>query len=194
MLTRMTDPGTISKQQLLDLIQDQSKELAQSKDTVRQLEAKLDAKEKDYLKLWKERFAAKSERYIADPDQLRIDFGDTPESSDAADGLHDAAEEADLIPAHTRRKPKKKDYSLPAHFPRTIEVIDVEEPAKTCPTHGDKQLLPESMWDVREKLVMVPATWEVHVRKYKKYACAGEPDCGIASAERPHRHRRGRQV
>jgi transposase len=188
----MTDPGELSKQQLLDLIQGQSKELAvtnralaQSKDVIKQLEVKIDAKDRAYLKLWKERFAAKSERYIANPDQLRIDFGDTPESSDAAAGLADAAEEADLIPAHKRSKPKKKDHSFPAHFPRTIEVIDIDEPAKTCPDHGEKQLLPESMWDVREKLVMVPAKFEVHVRKYKKYSCAGEPDCGIASAERP---------
>jgi hypothetical protein len=142
----MIDPDTLSKQQLLDLIQDQaskltdretqladretqlaanSKELAQSKDTVRQLEAKIDQQQKDYLKLWKERFAAKSERYIADPDQLRIDFGDTPESADAADGLAEAAEEADLIPAHRRRKPKKKDNSLPAHLPRTAVIVDV---------------------------------------------------------------------
>ena len=104
----MTDPATLSKQQLLDLIQDQASELAD-----------------------------------------------------------------------------RETHSLPAHFPRTTEVIDVKEPAKTCPTHAEKQLLPESMWDVREKLVMVPATWEVRVRKYKKYACAGQPGCGIASAERP---------
>lgn len=199
MLTRMTDPAALSKKQLLDLLQQQSKELLErdnqlatkndqllaQNDIVKQLESQLDVKEKACLKLWNERFAAKSERYIADPDQLRIDFGDTPESSDAADGLHDAIEEADLIPAHKRRKPKKKNHSLPAHFPRTIKVIDVEEPAKTCPDHGEKRLLPESMWDVREKLVMIPATWEVHVRKYKKYACAGQPQCGIASAERP---------
>jgi transposase len=195
----MIEPGTLSKQQLLDLIQDQtskltaretqlaanSKELAQSKDTVRQLEAKIEQQQKDYLKLWKERFAAKSERYIANPDQLRIDFGDTPESADAANGLTDAAEEADLIPAHRRRKPKKKDNSLPAHLPRTEVIVDVEPADKTCPTHGEKRLLPESMWDVREKLVAIPATYKVLVHKYKKYACSGQPDCGIASAERP---------
>ena len=206
MLARMIDPAKLSKQQLLDLVQDQvakleanqtqladretqlsaqSKELAQDKDIIKQLAAKVEELKKDYLKLWEERFAAKSERYIADPDQLRIDFGDTPESSDAADGLAEAAEEADLIPAHTRRKPKKKTHAFPAHFPRTEEVIDVAEAQKTCPDPGQKQLLPETMWDVREKLVMIPAKFEVHVRKYKKYACSGEPACGIASAERP---------
>jgi transposase len=38
---------------------------------------------------------------------------------------------------------------------------------------------------VREKLVMIPAKFEVHVRKYMKYACQNQPQCGIASAERP---------
>ena len=200
----MHNPATLSKQQLLDLFQGQSKELAtrdnelaqstkelaQSKDIIHQLEAKLEAQEKDYLKLWKERFEARSERYIADPDQLRLDFGDTLESADAAHGLHIAVEEADLVPAdlvpaHRRRQPVKKDRSLPAHLPRTEVIVDIEEADKACATHGQKQLLPEAMWDVREKLVVTPPTYEVIVRKYKKYACAGQPQCGIASAQRP---------
>lgn len=195
----MQDPATLTKEKLLDLVEQQAgvlttqqtelannkKQLLVNADTIRQLEAKIAAQAKAYDKLWRERFAAKSERYIADPDQLRIDFGDTDESSDAADGLQDAVEEADLIPAHKRRKAKKKNHGLPAHFPRETEVIDVEESAKTCDTHGEKQLLPESMWDVREKLIAIPASYTVLVRKYKKYACSGRPECGIASPERP---------
>ncbi len=168
-VTRMTDPGTLSKQQLLDLIQNQSKELAQSKDIVRQLEAKLDQQQKDYLKLWKE--LSRPGASVTSPIRTSCEStGDTPESSDAADGLADAAEDADLIASRKRRKPKKKDHSFPAHFPRTIEVIDVDEAEKTCPDHGEKQLLPESMWDVREKLVMVPAKFEVEVRIHNRAA------------------------
>lgn len=196
MLLSMQDPATLSKQQLIDLMNSQlavhqkelavrDKELAQSQDIIKQLEIKIDLKDKAYLKLWKERFAAKSERYIADPDQLRLDFGDTSESADAAEGLHDAVEEADLIPAHRRRKPRKNSHALPAHFPRLEETIDVAEAVKTCPQHGEKTLLPESMWDVREKLVMISAKFEVHVRKYKKYACQNQPQCGVTSPERP---------
>ena len=202
----MTDSATLSKQQLLELIDRQSNELAhrdqelahrdqelaaiklekaQDKDIIRQLEAKNRQLEKDYLQLFRERFGRKSERYIADPDQLRIDFGNTDDAADAADGLAEAVEEADLIPAHLRRKPRKKSNALPAHFPRIEETVDIDDADKTCPEHGEKQLLPESMWDVREKLVMIPAKFEVHVRKYKKYACPSQPQCGIASAERP---------
>jgi transposase len=199
MVGDMNDPATLSKQQLLELVQAQSKELAtrdqelaanqreiaRDKDIIRQLEEAIKQKDKDYLKLWRERFEAKSERYIANPDQLRIDFGDTDQSADAADGLAEAVEEADLIPAHLRRKPKKRSNALPAHLPRAEQIIDIEEADKTCPEHGQKQLLPESMWDVREKLVMIPPKFEVHVRKYMKYACQNQPQCGIASAERP---------
>ncbi len=181
----MQDPAKLSKQQLLELLAKKDQQLLIQDDTVKQLLAKLDAQEKAYLKLWQERFGAKSERYIADPDQLKIDFGDTAESADAADGLHEAIEEADLIPAHKRRKPKKKHQGLPAHLRREVEIVDVEEAAKACGIHGEKQLLPESMWDVREKLIAIPASYTVLVRKYKKYACQGQPQCGIVSPERP---------
>ena len=104
----MPDPATLSNRQLLQLVGEKDNELAtkdnelathtrtiaQQSDIIKQLEAKLEAKEKAYLKLWLERFAAKSERYIADPDQLRMDFGDTAESADAAAGLAEAVEEA----------------------------------------------------------------------------------------------------
>ncbi|MFN9878122.1 MAG: hypothetical protein ACK557_06560, partial [Planctomycetota bacterium] len=80
-------------------------ELAKQQDIIRQLETKLDQSQREYLKLWEERFRARSERYIADPDQLRIDFGNTDEAADAAQGLAEAVEEAQLIPAHRRRTP-----------------------------------------------------------------------------------------
>ena len=54
----MTDPATLSKQQLLELVTGQAKELAQSKDIIRQLEEAIKQKDKDYLKLWRERFEA----------------------------------------------------------------------------------------------------------------------------------------
>ena len=69
-------------------------ELAKQQDIIRQLETKLDQSQREYLKLWEERFRARSERYIADPDQLRIDFGNTDEAADAAEGLAEAVEEA----------------------------------------------------------------------------------------------------
>lgn len=89
------------------------------------------------------------------------------------------------VAAHTRKKRNKADHRFPAHLPRVETTLDPTDADKTCPQHGPKQLLPESMWDVREKLVLIPARLEVHVSKYPKYACQNQPQCGIASAERP---------
>ncbi|MCA9140495.1 MAG: transposase [Planctomycetales bacterium] len=188
----MSDPAKLSKQQLLELVKKKNeelalshKELAQEKDINRQLAEKYRQLEKEYLQLFREKFGRKSERYIADPDQLRLDFGDTDDAADCADGLAEAVEEAQLIPAHTRGKRKKKATSFPAHFPRIEKVVDVEPEQKECPEHGERELLPESMWDVREKLVIKPAVYEVLRTKYKKYRCKNQPECGIASPERP---------
>jgi transposase len=203
----MLNPATLSKPELIDLVAEQSKELtrhqqelaqhqqelaqhqqelARNKDIIRQLEEKHAQLEKDYLQLWRERFGRKSERYIENPDQLRLDYGDTDEAADAAEGLAEAVEEAELISVHLRRKPRKKQsHALPAHLPRVEKVIDVEESAKTCPQHGEKTLLPEAMWDLREKLVVIPPQYYVLLSKYKKYACQNEAPCGITSPERP---------
>ena len=162
-----------------------TKEIARDKDVIRQLEEKNRQLEKDYAQLYRERFGRKSERYIADPDQLRIDFGDTDDAADAADGLAEAVEEAELqVKGHTRRK-RRSNNAFPEHLPRVEKVRDADAADKICPEHGEKQLLPESMWDVLEKMVLIPPRLEVHVIKYKKYACKNQPQCGVASAERP---------
>ena len=164
---------------------DSQKEIARDKDVIRQLEEKNRQLEKDYAQLYRERFGRKSERYIADPDQLRIDFGDTDDAADAADGLAEAVEEAELqVKGHTRQK-RRSNNAFPAHLPRVEKVRDADAADKICPEHGEKQLLPESMWDVLEKMVLIPPRLEVHVIKYKKYACKNQPQCGVASAERP---------
>ena len=181
----MKNIESLSKPQLLELLGEQQKEIARDKDVIRQLEEKNRQLEKDYAQLYRERFGRKSERYIADPDQLRIDFGDTDDAADAADGLAEAVEEAGLkVKEHTRRK-RRTNNAFPAHLPRVEKVRDADAADKICPTHGEKQLLPESMWDVLEKMVLIPPRLEVHVIKYKKYACKNQPQCGVASAERP---------
>ena len=150
---------------------DSQKEIARDKDVIRQLEEKNRQLEKDYAQLYRERFGRRSERYIADPDQLRIDFGDTDDAADAADGLAEAVEEAELqVKGHTRRK-RRSNNAFPEHLPRVEKVRDADAADKICPEHGEKQLLPESMWDVLEKMVLIPPRLEVHVIKYKKYAC-----------------------
>jgi transposase len=138
-------------------------------------------------KLMQQRFRNRSERYIDNPDQLRLDLGDTDEAADAAAGLADAVEDQQqTIPEHQRRRPRKKrDENLPAHLPRYEVMAEASEEEKTCPTHGERTLLPESMWDTTETLEFERPRLKVRVTKYPKYACQDEPDCGIASPERP---------
>ena len=117
-LTGMNDLASLSKGQLLELLERkevvlqqqtlklQSKDdqlatkddqlatkddqLQTKDDIIQQLEEQNKDLELAYNKLWRERFAARSERYINDPDQLRLDFGNTDGAADAAAGLADA--------------------------------------------------------------------------------------------------------
>lgn len=182
----MDDRSTLSKQALLELLQTKDNELAAKDDVIRQLEEKNADWELVYTKLWKERFEARSERYIDNPNLLGLDFGDTDEAADASEGLAAAVEEADLIPEHRRRKPRKKrNESLPAHLERYEVTADVSEEQKQCEQHGERTLLPESMWDRTETLEFMPPKLKVRVTKYPKFACTDNPECGITSPERP---------
>ena len=140
-----------------------------------------------YNKLLQQRFGNRSERYIEDPDQLRLDFGNTDEAADAALGLTDAVEELEqTIPEHKRRKPRKKrDEGLPEHLTRYEVTADVPDEEKNCETHGERTLLPEAMWDKTETLEFERPVLKVRVTKYPKYACPDQPECGIGSPERP---------
>ena len=175
-------------------LRDQNQQLRDHDINRQQQEQRLDTLSKEYEelqlaynKLLQQRFGNRSERYIEAPDQLRLDFGDTDEAADAANGLADAVEELEqTIPEHTRRKPRKKrDEKLPDHLPRYEVTAEVSDEMKACPTHGERTLLPESMWDQTETLEFERPKLNVRVTKYPKYACSGETQCGIDSPERP---------
>jgi len=182
----MRDPARIPNDELLEMLKAKDDELAAKDDMITQLEQKNKDLELAYSKLWRERFEARSERYIRDPDQLCLDFGNTADAADAAAGLADAVEEADVIPEHRRRKPRKKrDESLPEHLPRYEVTASVPDEVKHCEAHGERRLLPEEMWDKTETLEFEPPVLTVRVTKYPKYTCPSASPCGIASPERP---------
>jgi len=124
------------------------------------------------IKLLIERaFGRRSERYLSDPNQLLIDFGD--DAADAADGLAEAIDEASLeeqvipeqvIPAHVRRKKKKRrDEGLPEHLPRYEVEAPVSDEQKQCPEHGERKVIG---YDRVETLVFErPKLW-VPITKY----------------------------
>ena len=150
------------------------------------IEALRQAKERiaaEYAAYVQRIFARRSERYLNDPNQLKLDLGDNDQAVDAAEGLAQAVEEAGVeVKAHTRRPRKPRNESLPENLQRVEVVVDVPEDAKNCPEHGLRQLIG---YDIVEKLVYQPPKLYVQQTKYPKYACPQDPTCGVASPERP---------
>lgn len=141
-----------------------------------------------YAELLQRAFRHRSERYLHNPDQLRLDLGDSDDAADAAAGLAEAIEEAhpheaQVIPQHTRRRPRRKRQEhLPEHLPRVVVEAEAAPEVSTCPTHGPRQLIG---YDEVETLhFQRPRLW-VQVTRYPKYVCPRAPECGVASPARP---------
>jgi len=137
-----------------------------------------------YTALLQQAFRRRSERYIEDPNQLKLDFDDSDDASDAAEGLSQAVEEAEqTVKEHTRRTPRKtRNEEFPKHIPRREVEADVPDEMKNCPQHGPRKLIG---YDTTEKLVFKRPELSVLVTKYPKYICEESPECGVASPERP---------
>ena len=178
-----------------NLIEQKDCLLSEQSATIRKQQEKLAEQQLEINRLIQQAFGRRSERYLESPQQLKIDFGGGPEVTDAATGLQQAVDEKRLVDeaaagedqltgiALPPKKPKKKrDESLPATLPRFETTIDVPDSEKHCSTHGEKTLIG---YDTRESLVYIPATLEIRVTKFPKYACPNQPQCKVAQAERP---------
>ena len=138
-----------------------------------------------FAELLQRAFQHRSERYLEDPNQLKLDF---PGSDDAAAGLAEAIDEArsevvieQTIPAHTRRQRRKRREQLPEHLPRYEVEAPVSEDMKHCPQHGERKVIG---YDMVETLEFERPKLRVRQTKYPKYVCENEPDCGVASPAR----------
>ena len=158
------------------LLEQQAERLEEQKIEIAKLQAERDAA----LQL---AFRKKIERYLADPKQFVLDFGDTPDIVDAAEGIADAALET--IRSYERRKQakaKSRNEQLPAHLPRYEVKLDVPEDQKICAEHGERQVVG---FDWQETLEFVPATLIVRRTGIPKLACSKAPECGVVEAARP---------
>jgi transposase len=138
-----------------------------------------------FVELMRRAFRNRSERYINDPNQLRLDLKDTDDAADAAEGLACAVEESgQAVKAHTRRRPgrKPRNEALPEHLPRYEVEGSVPEDVTHCPEHGARTLIG---YDSVETLEYERPKLRVRVTKYPKYACTNHAPCGVASPERP---------
>ena len=154
-------------------------------DTIDALRREKQELEVAYAELVQRAFRRRRERYLDDPNQLRLDLGDTVEAADAAEGLAQAVEEAGVpVRAHVRRRHvrRRRNEALPEHLPRYEVEARVPEHVRYCPGHGERTLIG---YDRVETLEFERPKLRVRVTKYPKYACPSDAACGIASPERP---------
>lgn len=135
--------------------------------------------------LLQQAFRKRSERYLEDASQLKLDFGNTPEIADAAEGLSDAIEQADVIIGEYRRRKrdrKPRNEQLPPHLPRYEVQLDVPESVKTCEQHGVRKVIG---YDRQETLEFERPKLRVRVTLIPKFVCEQEPACGVVGPPRP---------
>lgn len=122
-------------------------------------------------------------RILSGPDQSLLPF-DNQEEFQAARAEAEAQAEAIVQTFTVTRdaQKKKRDESLPSHLRREERIMPADEALRHCPEHGERQLIG---YDTTETLVYTRPELYVLVKKYPKFACPGEPACGIASPERP---------
>ena len=168
------------------IIVEQAKAVVEQNAEITRLKQLLAEHELTINELLQRAYRQRSERYHEDPNQLKLDLGGTPEAGDAAAGLAEAVEEAEIvIAAHKRRrhKPRKpRDESLPAHLPREEVTLPAPQEATHCPEHGARKLIG---YDEQETLVFERPRLKVLVTKIPKFACEGHAECGVKEAPRP---------
>ena len=158
------------------IIREQAQQLEDQKARIAKAEAERDAA----LQL---AFRKKMERYLPDPKQFVLDFGDSPEGVDAAEGIADAALET--VAGYERRKQAtetSRSAQLPAHHPRYEVKLDVPGNQRTCAAHGERQVIG---YDWQETLEVVPPMLVVRRTGIPKLACPKAPECGMVEAPRP---------
>jgi transposase len=152
--------------------------------TIEQLHQKQQELELAYAELGQRMFRRSSERYINDPNQLKLDLKGTDAAADAAEGLAQAVEESgQRVQGYERRRPRRRRHEgLPEHLPRYEVEAPVPEDLKNCPEHGPRTLIG---FDTVETLEFQRPKLRVRVTKFPKYACENHAECGVASPERP---------
>jgi transposase len=123
-------------------------------------------------------------RIFSGPEQAWLPF-ENEEELKAAQAEAEAEAEK-VIQEYTvkrhSRKNKPRNESFPAHLPRVEVIADIPEEMKNCLEHGERTIIG---YDTTSTLVREPPKLYVIETQYAKLACTGNPQCGIASPERP---------
>jgi transposase len=167
------------------LLVEQARAIVEQGEKIREQARTIQEQQLTIGELLQRAFRHRSERYLEDPNQLKLDFGNTPGAADAAAGLADAAEEAEVVVAayqrrkHKARKPRSE--KLPEHLPRYEVEAPASDEVKHCATHGPRKLIG---YDRVETLEFEQPKLKIRVTLYPKYACENEPSCGVAQPPR----------
>ena len=168
------------------LIVELAQTVGEQSQTITELNQQAEEQQLTINELLQQAFGRRRERYVADPNQMKLDFGNTDEAGDAADGLAEAIEQAELIVGeHKRRKqvPKKpRNEQLPPHLPRYEVKAEVPDDVTHCETHGERKPIG---YDRIETLEFERPKLRVRVTLFPKYVCEDDPSCGVAQPPRP---------
>jgi transposase len=133
-------------------------------------------------KLMERLYGRRSERFVADPHQIQLDFGD--DAAAAAEALAEAVLEAERTIEEVqnkrrarRRQPRPSSEKFPEHLPRYETIVDLPEEQKAHLTFIG--------YDEVETLEFERARLRVRVTKYAKYATREQSRAGVQSPERP---------
>ncbi len=169
------------------LIQTLFDSLSQQQDQL--LKDKIEISEKDaqIQKLLQRLYGSRGERYVHDPNQLKLEFGDDPELAEtlaeAADELEQTGQMIEYTVQRRRFKQRpERSEKFPEHLPRYETTAEVPAGEQECPTHGPRKIIG---YDRTETLEFEPIKLRVRVTLYPKLACENAPECGIRQPERP---------
>jgi transposase len=193
-LSSQLEQTSAEREQLASRLESQETFAAEQSRTVLDLaEARQQlSQENDELKLTVQKlmqrlYGTRRERFLADPNQLPLDFGDADEAAAAAEALAEAVLEAEQTIAEdaARRRAKRRkrkrngnqNQQFPEHLPRYETIVDLPEEEK-----AGKTLIG---YDEVETLEFERAKLRVRVTKYAKYADPQQPQAGVQSPERP---------
>ena len=168
------------------LVEEQAQTVAALHQSREELQQANETLELTIQKLLQQLYGRRRERVIADPDQLRLNFGGDPP---AVDIFLDAVEEARRIVDEiaerrkaNRRAKRRGTEKFPAHLRRVVRTIELPDEHKQCATHGPRKFIG---FDEIETLKMTRPELYVEVIRYPKFVCEQDSRCGVVQPERP---------
>ncbi len=162
--------------------QEQSRTVVDLEESHQQLSQENEELKLTVRKLLERLYGRRGERFVVDPKQIQLDFGD--DAAAAAEALAEAVLEAErtLEEVESKRKAKRRkacvrSEKFPEHLPRYEQIVDLPEEQKAGKTFIG--------YDEVETLELERARLRVRVTKYAKYADPQQPKQGVESSERP---------